>query len=101
MKEKLTPSGLLLLLDGKGFNFPNPTLSLVQKWFREEWGIHIQPQKTFHNKTYSLGKIPIEFRAYKNERYKEPMSYMGPFKKKFRTYEEALEEGIKLALEHI
>lgn len=69
----------------------------LQKWLREVYGFHVQPQKTFHNKTYVIGKIPLEFRILGkgcDDSYGSPISYTGPIKGKFKTYEEALEIGL-------
>ena len=78
-----------------------PTQSLLQKWLREVHGLHVQPQKTFHNDTYKIGKILVESRLthpeYK-DMYHHPSSYNGPVKGKFKTYEEAMERGLQEAL---
>jgi len=82
-----------------------PTQSLLQRWLREEHGYHVQPQKTFHNNTYTVGKIPTESRLSGDEFkhvWNVPNSYITTaMKKKFKTYEEALEYGLQEALKVI
>lgn len=81
----------------------NLILADIQKWFRNKYGIHVQPQKTFHNKTYIVGKIPCEYRIEDEETkqfYGNPNSY-GFVKGKFKTYEQALEAGLLQALKLI
>lgn len=71
----------------------------LQKWLREVHGYHVQPQKTFHNTTYKIGKVPSV--RIDDDSDGHPRSYMTPSKKKFKTYEEALEFGMKHVLEFI
>lgn len=64
--------------------FSAPTQSLLQKWLREECSLHIEVKKDwqfFNHYEYFIGK-----------------EYQKWSEKKFETYEEALEEGLKAAL---
>ena len=75
-----------------------PTQSVLQRWLREAHGIHVQPVKSFHNKIYSVGKIPLETRLKEfPEHYNKPTSY-AKCPGKFNSYEEALEAGLNKGL---
>lgn len=85
------PERELLLNDhNKHGKLSAPLYQQVVDWFRENKGIHIQPQFHFHDKGYKIGKIPIG-----------RSSYTGPYNKSYKTYYEALNKAIKEALKLI
>ena len=85
-------------LDWNSINVPYehsslPTQSLLQKWLREVHGIEVIPSPSFKRKSYGC---EVYHYTEKNETGYVPIE-LGSFK----TYEEALEEGVQEALKLI
>lgn len=67
--------------------FLNPTQSLLQKWLREKYKIHISIWFNKLTKKFRIDSIYSENSEYELEKEGE-----------YNTYEESLEEGLKSAL---
>jgi len=110
MKDHLITFETAVLAKQKGFKLDQLyyykkkplTQSLLQKWLREVYGIHIQP--FYHPNTISTREIKPEVeivRVFAKDGITKsilPPSLKG---KEYNTYEEALEIGLQAALKLI
>lgn len=71
-----------------------PTQSLAQKWLRKKYGIYFQIMPIMYNNRYRFGFECIGFRWNKDQKRAIQFSYRIK-----DSYEEALEDGLKGALE--
>lgn len=96
MVEHLVTSETSIIAEQKGFrSLTIPTQSLLQKWLRETYGIDISIDVVDNSREgyYELVWMKNDIRDYNDE---ECFDSVRRFyhKGKFRTYEEALEEGL-------
>lgn len=87
------------LVKGYGDITLAPTQSLLQKWLREFYKIHIEIELTDNTKYFHFSYIIItsnDRNYYDSEMIDEAKTHVNS--EKFSTYEEALEEGLYEAL---
>ncbi len=102
MKEELIKLRIVEMLPTKGFILDGkiPTQSLVQKWLREIHGINIfisfKPNiKKWDFISYYMSMSGEEYLKYNSEYLKLHN------KRRYNTYEEALEDGIYESLQRL
>lgn len=88
-KQNECPGEMLINKSGDYLSYVFPTLSLVQKWTREVHKIHIEV--CLHRENYYSVFIPSSELGYIYEKTSNRF-------KKFDTFEQALEEGLKQGL---
>ena len=114
--EELLTTGINVIYDvnnefGEGERYYAPTQSLLQKWLREEHQIHVHSKIEFVGTdewefSYKIKYLPRDkFEAKRrSHEFKEVYSYVespSGYIGAWRTYEEALENGLLEALKSI